>query len=147
MVRSGRLGEVPFARAWITHRRSDIGNPEDGPVPDGVDYNMWLGPAPERPFNKNRFHYNWHWYWDYATGEMGNWGAHWLDVVRWGLDLDVPTGAAASGGKFQFTDSRETPDTQMVVYDFPGRTVVWEQWLWSKYKIEGCEVMTDIKAI
>lgn len=136
-VRSGKLGAVPFARAWITHRRADIGNPPDGPVPDGVDYDMWLGPAPERPFNPNRFHYQWHWYWDYGTGEMGNWGAHWLDVVRWGLGLELPDAVSASGGTFHFTDSRETPDTQMVLYRYPTCTVQWDQYLWSERSIEG----------
>lgn len=132
LLRSGRLGAIPLAKAWITHLRADIGNPPDGPVPERVDYDLWLGPAPERPFNPNRFHYNWHWYWDYGTGEMGNWGAHWLDVVRWGLDLDVPLAACASGGRFQRSDSHETPDTQMVLFDYPSRTILWEQWLWSR---------------
>jgi predicted dehydrogenase len=137
LIKSGKLGDVNLARGWIAHVRPDIGTPPDGPVPEGVDYDMWLGPAPNSPFNPNRFHYNWHFFWDYGTGEMGNWGAHWLDVIRWGLDLDVPSSSCASGGIYHPIDAKETPDTQMVVYDFPGLTVVWEQWLWSKRKIEG----------
>jgi len=137
LIKSGKLGDVNLARGWIAHVRPNIGTPPDGPVPEGVDYDMWLGPAPKRAFNPNRFLYNWHFFWDYGTGEMGNWGAHWLDVIRWGLDLDVPTAASASGGIYHPIDAKETPDTQMVLYDFPGLTVVWEQWLWSKRKIEG----------
>jgi hypothetical protein len=137
MVRSGRIGKVSFAKGWIYHIRKDVGRPPDSPVPDGVDYDLWLGPAPERPFNKNRFHYDWRWYWDYSTGEMGNWGAHWLDIVRWGLNLDAPRSAATYGGRFQFTDDRETYDTQMVLYEFPGVTVQWEMLLWSKHPLDG----------
>src|SRR5262249_31125614 len=82
-VRKGSLGKVPFARAWIAGHRKTIGKKKDGPVPEGVDYDLWLGPAPRRPFNPNRFHYNWHWNWDYGTGELGNNGIHMLDLIRW----------------------------------------------------------------
>ena len=81
-VRSGKLGKVPFARTWIAGNRPNIGHKQDGPVPAGVDYDLWLDPRTERPFNPNRFHYNWHWNWDYGTGELGNNGIHALDVVR-----------------------------------------------------------------
>src|SRR3954453_3961085 len=82
LVRSGRLGKIPFARSWIAGNRPTIGRREDAEAPRGVDYNLWLGPAPERPFNPNRFHYNWHWNWDTGTGEIGNNGIHGLDLVR-----------------------------------------------------------------
>ncbi|HUG92499.1 MAG TPA: Gfo/Idh/MocA family oxidoreductase [Planctomycetaceae bacterium] len=120
MVRGGGIGDVRLARAWIVHRRKPIGVKPDGPAPRGVDYDLWLGPAPTRPFNPNRFHHNWHWFWDYGTGELGNWGSHLLDVARWGLGVDWPTRIAATGGKFYFQDDQETPDTLMVNYEFTG---------------------------
>src|SRR5439155_900507 len=75
-VRSGKLGRVPFIRTWIAGNRPSIGHRKDGKPPRGVDYDLWLGPAPQRPFNENRFHYKWHWHWDYGTGELGNNGIH-----------------------------------------------------------------------
>jgi predicted dehydrogenase len=136
-VRSGKLGKVPFARAWIAGDRKSIGHKSDGPVPAGVDYDLWLGPAPQRPFNANRFHYNWHWNWDYGTGELGNNGIHGLDVVRLVLGLDAPTRITAGGGKLYYDDDQQTPDTMVVTFDFPETTVVWEHRIWSKTGQEG----------
>lgn len=136
-VRSGKLGTVNLAKAWTIHKRKPIGFKKDAPMPEGVDYGMWLGPAPARPFNSNRFHYNWHWFWDYGTGEMGNWGVHMLDIARWGLGVDLPTRVSASGGKLYFNDDQQTPDTQLVQYDFEGKTMTWEHRLWSSHGTEG----------
>ncbi len=136
-VRSGKLGKIPFARTWIAGNRPSIGHAKDSPVPGGVDYNLWLGPAPERPFNANRFHYKWHWHWDYGTGELGNNGIHALDVARWLLNLDAPTRIAAAGGKFFYDDDQETPDTHVAAFDFPNCTVLWEHRIWSRTGIEG----------
>ncbi len=85
------------------------------------NYDLWLGPAPLRAFNANRFHYNWHWFWDYGTGELGNWGRHMLDVARWGLGVGLPTRVSAVGGRFHFDDDQETPDTLVVQYAYPRR--------------------------
>jgi predicted dehydrogenase len=137
LVRAGRLGKVPFARAWIAGHRPSIGRRADGPVPRGVDYDLWLGPAPRRPFNPNRFHYNWHWFWDYGTGELGNNGIHALDVIRALLDLDAPTRVTAGGGKLFYEDDQQTPDTQLVTYDFPHTTVLWEHRIWSRTGVGG----------
>src|SRR6202012_1798524 len=124
-VRSGRLGAVHLAKAWTVHRRKPIGRKRDSAVPEGVNYEMWLGPAPLRPFNANRFHFNWHWFWDYGTGELGNNGIHGLDVIRWLLNLDAPKRITSGGGKFFYDDDQQTPDTHITTFDFAGTSVVW----------------------
>ncbi|HZV04225.1 MAG TPA: Gfo/Idh/MocA family oxidoreductase [Gemmataceae bacterium] len=136
-VRGGKLGKVPFVRTWIAGNRPSIGHKNDAPTPAGVDYDLWLGPAVRRPFNPNRFHYEWHWNWDYGTGELGNNGIHMLDVARMMLGLDAPKTISSGGGKLYYDDDRITPDTQIVVFDFPGTTVVWEHRIWSKTGVEG----------
>jgi predicted dehydrogenase len=132
LIRSGKLGKIPSARAWIGGSRPNIGKPKDSEAPQGIDYNLWLGPAPERAFNENRFHYRWHWMWDYGTGELGNNGIHALDRLRWLLNLDAPTRVVAAGGKLFYDDAQETPDTMTVSYDFPTCCVTWEHRVWSK---------------
>jgi predicted dehydrogenase len=136
-VRSGKLGAVHLAKAWTVHRRKPIGRKRDSSPPDGVDYDLWLGPASARAFNANRFHYNWHWFWDYGTGELGNWGVHMLDIARWGLGVGLPTRVSAAGGRFHFEDDQETPDTLVVQYAYPRATIVWEHRLWSTHGVEG----------
>lgn len=137
LVRSGGLGQVRLAKAWTVHRRKPIGTRRDASPPATVDYEMWLGPAPARTFNPNRFHQNWHWFWDYGTGELGNWGVHMLDVARWGLGVDLPTQISASGGRYHFDDDQETPDTLVVNYGFPAATITWEHRHWSSHGVEG----------
>jgi predicted dehydrogenase len=126
-VKSGRLGKIRMTRAWAyLDWKSGLGRPSDGPVPEGVDYDMWLGPAPARPFNPMRFHHNFRWFWDYSGGLATDWGAHMIDVVMWIMD-EEPVGAMAIGGKYGFPDDiRETPDTQQSVIDFPTFSLVWE---------------------
>lgn len=137
LVRSGRLGKIPFARTWIAGNRPAIGRRENTDVPRGVDYNLWLGPAPETPFNPNRFHYNWHWNWDHGTGELGNNGIHALDLARWILNLDAPTRVSSGGGVLFYEDDHITPDTQVAVYEFPTTTMIWEHRIWSRTGVEG----------
>jgi predicted dehydrogenase len=84
-----------------------------------VNYDMWLGPAPKRPFNRNRFHYNWHWNWDYGNGDLGNQGVHEMDIARWGLGVKIPTRVSAMGGHLLFDDAQETPNVLMAVFEFP----------------------------
>jgi predicted dehydrogenase len=132
LVRSGKLGKIPSARVWVGGSRPSIGRPKDAAVPKGVDYDLWLGPAPQRDFNENRFHYRWHWMWDYGTGELGNNGIHALDRIRWLLNLDAPTRVVAAGGKLFYDDAQETPDTMTVSYDFPNCNVTWEHRVWSR---------------
>jgi predicted dehydrogenase len=137
LVRSGKLGKVPFARSWIGGNRKSIGHKQDASVPAGVDYDLWLGPAPERTFNPNRFHYNWHWFWDYGTGELGNNGIHGLDLARQVLGLETPNRIACGGGKYFYDDDQETPDTQIATFDFPHTCLVWEHRIWAKRDLEG----------
>ncbi len=141
LVRSGKLGKIPFAKASIAGPRPSIGHEKDTAIPKGVDYNLWTGPAPERPFNPNRFHYRWHWMWDYGTGELGNNGIHALDRLRWILNLDAPQRITANGGKLFYDDDQETPDTLTVTYDFPTCSVAWEHRLWSREKPRNGEVL------
>ncbi len=137
LINAGTLGKVGMARAWIHQQRKPIGHGVVGPVPKGVDYAMWQGPALDRPFMANHFHYNWHWFWNWGTGELGNNGIHGLDVARWGLGVDAPKTVSSSGGKFVFDDDQEVPDTQIVTYEFPDSCLVWEHRMWSKHGIDG----------
>jgi len=137
LLRAGEIGRVHLARAWAVHRRRAIGKAANTTPPVGVDYDRWLGPARERQFQPNRFHQNWSWFWDYGSGELGLWGVQLLDVVRWGLNLDLPTRVAAMGGQRALNDDRETPDTLTVQYEFPNVDVIWEHRQWSNRGIEG----------
>ncbi len=138
LVRSGVVGKVGMARAWIHQIRPNIGHGKPGEVPKGVDFAMWQGPAPDRPFIENRFHYNWHWFWNWGTGEIGNNGIHGVDVARWGLAVEGPTQVTSGGGKFVFDDDQEVPDTQIVTWEFPEKCVIqWEHRMWSKHPTEG----------
>jgi predicted dehydrogenase len=135
-VRAGGVGKVGMARAWIHQVRKPIGHGKPGSVPAGVDYAMWQGPASDRPFYPNRFHYNWHWFWHWGTGELGNNGVHGVDVARWGLGADAPLAVSSGGGKYIFDDDQEVPDTQTVTWEFPGACVAWEHRMWSKHPTE-----------
>jgi len=125
-LRDGKLGEVYMAKGLCYKWRDTINK-----IPDGyadpytqqymskVDYDMWQGPAPSRPFNGNRFHYNWHWNWDYGNGDMGNQGVHEMDIARWGLDVKIPSKVSAIGGHVMFDDDQQTPNVLMAMFEFP----------------------------
>ncbi|MFC2111712.1 Gfo/Idh/MocA family protein [Bacteroidota bacterium] len=115
---SGELGEVYMAKGMCYKGRKTIGHTPDEPAPPNVDYDMWLGPAPKRPFSKNRFHYNWHWHWDYGNGDMGNQGVHEMDIARWGLGVKLPRKIMSTGGHLMFDDDQETPNVLMANYEF-----------------------------
>jgi len=118
-LRSGKLGHIYMAKGLCYKPRGSIGHQADASVPTGVDYDIWLGPAPKRPFNKNRFHYNWHWFWDYGNGDLGNQGIHQMDLARWGLGkTELPKAVVASGGRFGYSDDGQTPNTLHVSYEF-----------------------------
>ena len=114
-VRSGKLGKVLYAQGLCYKRRKSIGHYDDEALaPPGVDYNLWLGPAPESAFNRNRFHYEWHWNWQYGNGDLGNQGIHQMDVIRWGIGKgELPSSAISLGGRFGYQDDGETPNTQI----------------------------------
>jgi predicted dehydrogenase len=137
LVRSGKLGTVRFAKAWLANARRPLPRRSDEAVPAGVDYDLWLGPSAERNFNTNRFHYHWHWFRDYGTGELGNWGVHLLDVARWGMELDLPERVSASGGNYVFGGEAEFPDTLAATFHYPQHTITWEHRLWSDHGLEG----------
>ncbi len=127
LLREGAIGKVYMARGLCFKRRKSIGRKPDGPVPPGVDYSTWLGPAPMRPFNPNRFHYNWHWFWDTGNGDIGNQGVHEMDIARWGLGkTSLPTAVYSSGGKFLYDDDQETPNTQLAVFEYDACRLVFE---------------------
>lgn len=139
-LHSGKLGRILQAKAINSQRRRNIGRKPDGKTPPGVDYDQWLGPAPTRPFNPNRFHYNWHWFWDYGTGDMGNDGAHQLDLARWGLgDPALPVHVNCGAGKFYFDDDQQTPDTQLAFFDYGDRSLVYEMRIWTPYPEHGVD--------
>jgi predicted dehydrogenase len=117
-MREGLIGDVYMARGLCYKWRDSIGRTPVQPVPEGVDYDLWLGPAPKREFTMNRFHYNWHWFWDYGNGDLGNQGIHQVDVARWGLGVKYPTKVTALGGHFLFDDDQETPNTISCLYEF-----------------------------
>jgi predicted dehydrogenase len=126
LVASGKLGKVPLIKAWINQLRISIGRPADATPPPGVNYDRWLGPAPKRPFNENRFHYIWRFFWDYGNSEIGNMGIHVLDVALWAIQLMrgyapqqcLPTRVSSMGGIYWLDDAKEVPDTQLVSYDY-----------------------------
>ncbi len=122
-MREGAIGDLYMARGLCYKWRDTIGKAQPEPVPAGVDYDLWVGPAPMKPFTKNRFHYNWHWQWDYGNGDLGNQGIHEVDIARWGLGVKYPTKISAIGGHFMFDDDQETPNTLTVAYEFaePGK--------------------------
>ena len=127
-VHSGKLGQIRLAKTWAYQGwMKSIPTVPDSPVPTGVDYKMWLGPAPDRPFNKNRFHFDFRWFWDYAGGLMTDWGVHLIDYALYGMKASTPKSVMAMGGKFAYPDdAAETPDTLQTVYEFDGFSLLWE---------------------
>ncbi len=127
-IQEGNIGRVRTVRSWSNVGwKSSIPVEPDSEAPEGVDYDMWLGPAPKRPFNKNRFHASFRWYWDYAGGVMTDWGVHLLDFALFGMDQYIPKSIMSVGGKYAFPDdAMETPDTMTAVYDFGDFSLVWD---------------------
>ncbi len=128
-VSTGKLGKIRTVKVWAYQGWMGVNLPvvPDGPAPDGVDYDFWLGPAPKREFNKHRFHFSFRWFWDYAGGLMTDWGVHLLDYALYGMNEYVPNSVMSSGGKYAYPDdAKETPDTQYAIYEFDDFGLVWE---------------------
>lgn len=126
-LKQGKLGEVKLARSIVYGGRGSIGGPGHYEVPASVDYNLWAGPAPLSPLTRPQFHYDWHWFWETGNGELGNNNIHSLDICRWGLGLTGLGGAVLSyGGRLGYTDAGQTPNTQVVIFDFGDKTIVAE---------------------
>jgi predicted dehydrogenase len=136
-VRSGELGRVLLAKAWYCGGRQPLGRGRRVAVPDWLDFQLWQGPAPDRPYQDNLVHYNWHWFWHWGTAELGNNGVHLLDVCRWALGVEYPDRVTAAGGRSRPDDDQETPDTHLVTYDFAGTTLLWEGRSWQRRGPEG----------
>ena len=117
-LREGVIGEVYLARGLCFKCRGTIGKAPVEPVPAGVHYDLWTGPAPLKPFTRNRFHYNWHWIWDTGNGDLGNQGVHEVDLARWGLGVKLPNRISALGGHFMFDDDQQTPNTLNCTFEF-----------------------------
>ena len=117
-LNDGTIGDVYMARALCFKWRNTIGRAKEEPVPAGVHYDLWTGPAPFKPFTRNRFHYNWHWIWDTGNGEIGNQAIHEIDIARWGLGAKYPTQVTSMGGHVMFDDDQETPNVLRSTYYF-----------------------------
>jgi len=140
LVRNGTLGDITFVRTWNYGNAlpDGIGNPPDGTPPKGLDWDMWLGPAPKVPYNENRFgvlldddleYQRWatfRWFWDYAGGMMTDWGVHLLDIVQWALDVDAPETVSTMGGKLVLKDNRQAPDTLQATFRYPSFVCTYE---------------------
>ncbi len=125
-VRKGELGRVVVSRGWYNNNRGGIGKGKPAPVPKGLDWDLWQGPAPRKEFRDNYVPYKWHWFWHWGTGEMGNNGTHSIDLCRWGLGVDYPKKVSSTGARYHFDDDQESPDTNVVTYDFGDRCIIWE---------------------
>jgi predicted dehydrogenase len=126
-LHNGVIGRAYFAKGWYTNARKPIGVGKAIAAPSNLDYELWQGPAPRRQYKDNIIHYNWHWFWNWGTGEACNNGTHEIDVMRWGLGAGLPNRVSSGGGRFAYKDDWETPDTQVVTYEFDNNTsIAWE---------------------
>lgn len=137
-LREGIIGNVYFGKGWYANKRKPIGTGKIVAVPSHLDFELWQGPAPRRPYQDNLVHYNWHWFWNWGTGEALNNGTHELDVLRWGMGLDYPTKVTSIGGRFAYRDDWQTPDTQTISFEFPNKkAIAWEGRSCNGHPVEG----------
>ncbi len=118
-LHEGIIGRVYFARSWYANNRPSIGHGKEVPVPQWLNYDLWQGPAPRKPYHDNVIHYNWHWFWHWGTGEALNNGTHMIDLMRWGMQVTYPVRVTSAGGRYRYNDDWETPDTQVITLEFP----------------------------
>jgi predicted dehydrogenase len=126
LLKQGAIGKVYMAKGCCYKRRPSIGHTPEGPVPAGVNWDIFLGPAPMHAYSKNRHVYNWHWFWDTGNGDIGNQGIHEMDIARWGLGAGLPKAAVSTGGKYVYQDDQETPNTQIATFDYGDAEIVFE---------------------
>jgi predicted dehydrogenase len=136
-LQNGIIGKVHTIKAIDHQHREAIGRAQAEPVPEGVDYDLWLGPAPKVPFTKNRWHYNWRWFWEYGNGDAANDGVHQIDVAVWALGDRYPKRIISSGGQYYYDDDHQTPDTQTTIFEYDDTQIIWEMRLWTPYNLEG----------
>ena len=140
-LHDGAIGRPYFAKTWYTNNRASIGTGKAAAIPEWLDYELWQGPAPRRPFKDNLIHYNWHWFWHWGTGEALNNGTHMVDLARWGLQVDYPEKVSSSGGRYRYQDDWETPDTQVIQLDFGSKGLIsWEGHSCNGRVVEGSSV-------
>jgi predicted dehydrogenase len=140
-VHDGVIGNVYYGKGWYTNNRPSMGTGKKVEVPSWLNYDLWQGPAPREDYRDNILHYNWHWFWNWGTGEGGNNGTHMVDLLRWGMNLEYPTSVSSSGGRYRYKDDWETPDTQVVTWEFPGNKLMdWEGRSCNGRNIEGASV-------
>jgi predicted dehydrogenase len=142
LLREGYIGRVYMARGLVFRWRGDIGNRGFSPVPDGLDYDLWTGPATKRPFSRDIVHYNWHWTFEYGNGDVGNQGIHETDLCMWGLDVGLPTQVTSMGGKYLWDDAKTTPEVLTSIYNYPeeGKIIQFEVRPWCTNTEEGVTV-------
>jgi len=121
LLRDGVIGKVYMARGLVFRWRPSIGNSPNVAAPPHINYDLWTGPAPRRPFSRRLVHYNWHWHWDYGNGDVGNQGIHETDLCMWGLDVGLPERVTGMGGKFLFDDDKETPEVLTTLFHYPSQ--------------------------
>ena len=126
-LKEGAIGRVYFGKSWYTANRPSIGVGQSTAVPEWLDWELWQGPAPRRPYRDNIVHYNWHWFWNWGTGEALNNGTHMIDLLRWGMEEEFPIRVSSTGGRYRYQDDWETPDTQVINLEFAdGKAMTWE---------------------
>ena len=126
LIRNGAIGQVVSVRMWSYRNvMPGFGNPPDSDPPRDLNYDLWLGPAPKRPYNPNRAIYHFRWFWDYSGGQMTNLGQHSLDIAHWYLGTEAPRAATSAGGRIALNDNGESPDTQDAILEYPGWTANW----------------------
>jgi predicted dehydrogenase len=126
-LQEGIIGRAYYAKGWYTNNRESIGTGKKVPAPSALNYDLWQGPAPREPYRDNILPYNWHWFWNWGTGEAGNNGTHMVDLMRWGLGVEYPSSVRSSGGRYRYQDDWQTPDTQVITWEFPNNTLMeWE---------------------
>ncbi|HLA53739.1 MAG TPA: Gfo/Idh/MocA family oxidoreductase [Flavitalea sp.] len=140
-LKDGVIGRPYFAKGWYTNNRESIGTGKLTAPPSWLNYELWQGPAPREPYRDNIIHYNWHWFWNWGTGECLNNGTHMVDLMRWGLGVDYPTSVRSGGGRYRYKDDWQTPDTQVVTWEFSNNTLMeWEGRSCNGRDVEGSSV-------